>query len=120
MISCKKALLSIHLTLVPACASASGTFAPLGLDHPANAQASELPIQDPSACLWDEQGAAALETEPAASPDTMPGETPAGAYVCPMHAEVTSDQPGRCPKCGMKLKPREKVEAQHEEHPHDG
>ena len=26
-------------------------------------------------------------------------------YVCPMHAEVTSDEPGRCPKCGMKLMP---------------
>ena len=25
------------------------------------------------------------------------------AYACPMHPEVTSDQPGRCPKCGMKL-----------------
>jgi FtsP/CotA-like multicopper oxidase with cupredoxin domain len=24
-------------------------------------------------------------------------------YVCPMHPEVTSQQPGRCPKCGMKL-----------------
>lgn len=24
-------------------------------------------------------------------------------YVCPMHPEVTSDKPGRCPKCGMKL-----------------
>jgi FtsP/CotA-like multicopper oxidase with cupredoxin domain len=24
-------------------------------------------------------------------------------YVCPMHPEVTSDQPDRCPKCGMKL-----------------
>lgn len=24
-------------------------------------------------------------------------------YTCPMHPEVTSDKPGRCPKCGMKL-----------------
>ena len=27
----------------------------------------------------------------------------ATTYACPMHPEVTSDQPGRCPKCGMKL-----------------
>ncbi len=25
------------------------------------------------------------------------------AYVCPMHPEVVSDQPGRCPICGMDL-----------------
>jgi len=24
-------------------------------------------------------------------------------YVCPMHPEVSSDAPGRCPECGMKL-----------------
>ncbi len=27
------------------------------------------------------------------------------AYVCPMHPEVTSDAPGLCPKCNMKLVP---------------
>ncbi|HKR06609.1 MAG TPA: heavy metal-binding domain-containing protein [Bacteroidia bacterium] len=25
------------------------------------------------------------------------------SYVCPMHPEVTSDKPGKCPKCGMDL-----------------
>jgi len=26
-----------------------------------------------------------------------------GTYTCPMHPEVKSDQPGKCPKCGMEL-----------------
>ncbi|MDP4267407.1 MAG: heavy metal-binding domain-containing protein [Bacteroidota bacterium] len=24
-------------------------------------------------------------------------------YICPMHPEVISDKPGKCPKCGMEL-----------------
>ena len=28
-------------------------------------------------------------------------------YTCPMHPEVITDQPGNCPKCGMKLVPME-------------
>ena len=27
------------------------------------------------------------------------------SYVCPMHPEVTSSEPGTCPECGMKLVP---------------
>lgn len=28
-------------------------------------------------------------------------------YTCPMHPEITSDKPGKCPKCGMELAEKE-------------
>jgi len=28
---------------------------------------------------------------------------PSQKYICPMHPEIFSDQPGRCSKCGMAL-----------------
>jgi FtsP/CotA-like multicopper oxidase with cupredoxin domain len=30
-------------------------------------------------------------------------DTPASAYACPMHPEVTATESGTCPRCGMKL-----------------
>jgi len=38
----------------------------------------------------------------------QPGESSdsAAVYTCPMHPEVTSPVPGKCPKCGMKLVPK--------------
>jgi FtsP/CotA-like multicopper oxidase with cupredoxin domain len=46
----------------------------------------------------------------------------ASSYVCPMHPEVTSNSPGTCPKCGMKLVPSDASPAgasgQHEDHEH--
>lgn len=51
----------------------------------------------------DEQmalGAGAKATEAAAP---APGQ--AVVYTCPMHPEVKSDKPGKCPKCGMALVP---------------
>lgn len=40
---------------------------------------------------------------PGASAD---GGTQGVVYVCPMHPEVTSNAPGICPKCNMKLEPK--------------
>jgi FtsP/CotA-like multicopper oxidase with cupredoxin domain len=46
----------------------------------------------------------------------------ASSYVCPMHPEVISSEPGTCPKCGMKLVPSDALPAsasdQHEGHAH--
>ena len=35
-------------------------------------------------------------------------------YTCPMHPEVTSDQPGRCPECGMFLVDADAAPATHQ------
>lgn len=44
----------------------------------------------------------------------------AGPFVCPMHPEVRLDQPGTCPKCGMKLESaRPGEELRGEEHAPD-
>ena len=39
----------------------------------------------------------------------LPTAAPTAGYVCPMHPEVTSTEPGRCPDCGMKLLPAQLV-----------
>ena len=36
------------------------------------------------------------------------GGAPGVLYVCPMHPDVTSSVPGRCPKCNMNLAPKRK------------
>ena len=43
-----------------------------------------------------------------ASPPPAANKTPAVTkYTCPMHPEVVTTEPGRCPKCGMKLVPKD-------------
>ncbi|WP_219921444.1 heavy metal-binding domain-containing protein [Rufibacter sp. XAAS-G3-1] len=43
-------------------------------------------------------------TEPKAVEGTETNQQVAGVtYTCPMHPEVVSNEPGKCPKCGMFL-----------------
>jgi FtsP/CotA-like multicopper oxidase with cupredoxin domain len=42
----------------------------------------------------------------------------ATSYTCPMHLEVVSEEPGRCPQCGMKLMPSQLVSAAAGSHGH--
>jgi hypothetical protein len=71
-------------------------------DHPASPAAAESPLPSPSRTL---ETASAPQTSSDAEEKAAPA-APASStavYTCPMHKEVVSDQPGRCPKCGMKL-----------------
>ncbi len=45
---------------------------------------------------------AQVHTPTGAAPKTRQATT---KYICPMHPEVESDEPGNCPKCGMALEP---------------
>ena len=45
------------------------------------------------------------------TPGTQPASTTqksTAAFTCVMHPEITSDAPGKCPKCGMKLLAKKK------------
>jgi hypothetical protein len=44
---------------------------------------------------------AAAKAKGAAAPKDA--QAAKAVYTCPMHPEVLSDQPGKCPKCGMAL-----------------
>jgi len=55
-----------------------------------------------TACQSGEQPATQTEAEQAGM---QAGDEEATTYTCPMHPEVVSDEPGKCPECGMNLVP---------------
>lgn len=105
-------VLSLLALLVGGCSSAS-TSAPLSTDHPGSPSADAGVMSTPSETLN------ASDVPPPPNSDAQPSmraghpgmgkvsaEAPTAAedqYTCPMHADVTSDKPGKCPKCGMAL-----------------
>lgn len=46
----------------------------------------------------------------------MKAETSEGKYQCPMHSQVRSDKPGKCPVCGMPLVNKGEAPKHEEDH----
>lgn len=114
-------ILSIGVAFTAGCAS-TPSDSPIGSDHPASADAAHSPMPAASATLAHSDP---LQTPPGEAPADavkmdhggmagMSGSSPSeraatsqptasATYACPMHPEVTSNEPSKCPKCGMKL-----------------
>ncbi|ATB40240.1 hypothetical protein CYFUS_005688 [Cystobacter fuscus] len=83
-----------------ACALGAAERVPSLLD-PSNPAASESPMRAMLALHGSPAAAPPATLSQAEPPDA--GTPSSALYVCPMHRDVTSHEPGRCPKCGMKL-----------------
>ncbi len=93
----------------------SSSQLPSSSQHPASPDAPEAPLPPDGQALSEP---AEPETMPANSPDVHaheggmstvtqadPADQEAKSWTCPMHPEVVQSEPGKCPKCGMKLVP---------------
>jgi len=109
----------ILVTLLHTGCSAQYTEPNLPDTHPASAKAAALPMPERSGTLAltkaDPLAATPAPIRDMAAPSGPEEHThavPAGnaldaaIYTCPMHPEVVSKEPGRCPKCNMKLVPK--------------
>ncbi len=115
------ATLGLAVTLLIAGCAARYTEPNLPETHPASAMAAGSPIEERSGTLHLTK-ADPLAATPAPVPmrdmatpsaheqhmqPALEGNAPdAALYTCPMHPEVVSKEPGRCPKCNMKLVPK--------------
>jgi FtsP/CotA-like multicopper oxidase with cupredoxin domain len=90
-----------------------GAFAVGGNASAATAESFEVLRVDPQLTAEHRSMAADIERPPdkvlafVASMPLLYGKdvAPATSYACPMHPDVTSSEPGTCPRCGMQLLP---------------
>jgi hypothetical protein len=74
-----------------------------GMSHSAPNQESTSTPQPVTGHGELAQPASPPSSKPQASSGPAPVSERSVVYTCPMHPEVTSASPGRCPKCGMTL-----------------
>jgi RND family efflux transporter MFP subunit len=86
--------------------AAAPTSAPMPMPMPAIAPPSPSPPPPPRAPARPPSLPSPSVAPPPAPAPAPASATPAVIYTCPMHPEVTSPTPGKCPKCGMDLVPQ--------------
>ena len=111
-------LLCLSVLGVAGCGSAR--LPEVGGTHPASPTAAEAPMPRPSSVLDVGGSNAPANPPPTKASDgphahhgegaQAPPAAPEKLYTCPMHAEVVSKTPGKCPKCGMALVPKKPPE----------
>jgi hypothetical protein len=91
--------IALPLGCVDAAQLARGPVTVNDADRPDSPAAPEAPFAPPPSFGQVQR----VDPPPEPSAEPSAGE---GVYVCPMHADVVRDAPGKCPKCGMTLVPR--------------
>jgi len=117
----KRSLSMLVLPLVIAGCVAPAPDPSASIDHPANPGAAVAPVQLPTLAIASSTASGPANAYMPAmqhvghdmgnmagmkqdTPMLAPATTQAAvSYTCPMHPEVISEMPGKCPKCGMTL-----------------
>jgi hypothetical protein len=76
------------------------------MDKPGDCPKCGMKLQPAKAALGPDKGGPTGSQEVPSPPSAERRAPSAKPFYCPMHKEVQSDRPGKCPRCGMDLVPK--------------